>query len=91
MVSRGYEQIDREHHDKDNVASPTVNIIMVRIMLVLMILMCGYGHLVDINGAFLLGNFESDVNMHEEREVHMEVPEGFLRFLLPGNWVLLLL
>ena len=91
VVSRGYEQVDGEHYDKDNVASPTVNIITVRIMMVLMILMCGYGHLVDINGAFLLGNFESDVNTHEEREVHMEVPEGFLQFLPPGNWVMLLL
>ena len=32
-----------------------------RVMLVLMLLMRGYGYLVDINGAFLLGNFKQDV------------------------------
>ena len=89
--SRGYEQVDGEHYDKDNVASPTVNIVTVRIMLVLMILMSGYGHLVDINGAFLLGNFEADINTHEEREVHMEVPQGFHKFLPAGHWIMLLL
>ena len=56
----GYEQVDGEHYDKDGVASPTVNITTVRVMLVLMLLMFGYGHLVDVNGAFLLGGWEHD-------------------------------
>ena len=82
VVSQGYEQVNRKHYDQDNIASPTVNIVTVRIMLILMILMNGYGHLVNVNGAFLLRNFESDVNTNQEWQVYMEVPEGFLQFCL---------
>ena len=48
-----------------------------RVMLVLMLLMGGYGHLVDVNGAFLLGNFEQDMETKEERKLYLEVPQGF--------------
>ena len=67
LNGRGYEQIDGEHYDKDSIASPTINIVTVRIMMVLMLLMRGYAHLVDVNGAFLLGNWENDPITEEER------------------------
>jgi hypothetical protein len=46
-------------------------------MLVLMLIMCGVSHLVDVNGAFLLGGWEHDPITKQERKVFMEVPQGF--------------
>jgi hypothetical protein len=74
---RGYEQVDGEHYDKDDVASPTINVVTVRVILVLMLIMRGCAHLVDVNGAFLLGDFEDDPVTHEQRRVFMEIPQGF--------------
>ena len=88
---RGFEQVDRVHFDKDDKASPTVNITTVRIVLVIMCLMKGAAHLVDVNGAFLLGSWESHPITHEQRKVFMQVPQGFAQFLPPGEWALLLL
>jgi hypothetical protein len=56
-----------------------------------MLLMRGYAHLVDVNGAFLLGNWENDPITAEERQVYMEVPQGFETFFPKGDWILLLL
>jgi hypothetical protein len=81
LNARGYEQVDGEHYDSNDVASPTVNINSVRIILVILLLMHGYAHLVDVNGAFLLGGFELDKVTEEQRKVYMEVPEGFEEFL----------
>jgi 5'-3' exoribonuclease 2 len=91
LNGRGYEQIDGKHYDKDSIASPTINIVTVRIIMVLMLLMRGYAHLVDVNGAFLLGNWENDPITEEERQVYMEVPQGFESFFPKGDWILLLL
>jgi hypothetical protein len=87
---RGYEQIDGEHLDKNSVALPTVNIVTIRVMFVLMLLMDGYAHLVDVNGAFLLGGWEHDPITDEERKVYMNIPQGFEKFFPRGNWILLL-
>lgn len=81
LNGRGYEQIDGEHYDKDSVSSPTVNVVSARILLVLMILMCGYAHLVDVNGAFLLGSFEPDPITAERRRVFMGIPQGMEEFI----------
>jgi hypothetical protein len=88
---RGYEQVDGEHYDEDSIASPTVNITSFRIVLVLMLMMNGYAHLVDVNGAFLLGGWEKDPVTNEERKVYMEIPEGFHKFFGTENLVLRLL
>jgi hypothetical protein len=79
--ARGYEQVDGEHYDKDDVASPTVNVVSVRIIMVLLLLMHGYAYLVDVNGAFLLGGFETDQNTKLPRKVHMKIPEGLAKFM----------
>ena len=63
--------------------------ITVKIRFVLMILIGSYGHLVYINGTFLLSNFKSDINTHKEKEIHMEVPEGFHKFLPIRNCIFL--
>mmetsp|Transcript_25860 Transcript_25860/g.36805 ORF Transcript_25860/g.36805 Transcript_25860/m.36805 type:complete len:299 (+) Transcript_25860:1255-2151(+) len=67
LNGRGFEQIDGEHYNKDSVASPTVNVITVRVVFVIMLLMCGIGHLINVNGAFLLGGFERDLVTKQKR------------------------
>ena len=63
-------------------ASPIVNIVTVQVILVLMLLMRGYGHPVDVNGAILLDNFENDIVTHKERKIFMEIPQGFAKSFL---------
>jgi hypothetical protein len=79
--ARGYEQVDGEHYDRDDVASPTVNLVSVRVVLVILLIMHGYAHLVDVNGAFLLGGFEPDQVTKRPRKLYMGIPEGFAKFL----------
>ena len=54
-------------------------------------MMNGYSHLVDVNGAFLLGGWEKDSVTNQEREVFIEIPEGFRQFFPKQDLVLLLL
>jgi hypothetical protein len=42
-----------------------------------MLIMRGCAHLVDVNGAFLLGDFEDDPVTHKQRHVFMEILQGF--------------
>ena len=44
---------------------------MIMIVLVLMIIAEWASYLVDVNGAFLMGEFENG------EELHMEIPKGF--------------
>ena len=81
---RGYKQIDGEHFDSHSVSSPVASIITVHIVLALVTILGWYSSLVDVNGAFLLGDWESD------REIYMEVPQGW-EHLYPPNTVLKLL
>ena len=64
---------------------------MVRVILVLLIMMCGYAHVTDINRVFLLGNFEKDIVTKEEQKLYMETLQGFSQFLPAGNWIMLML
>ena len=57
---------------------------MINIIFVLIIMFNWYCELIDVQGAFLHGEFEKD------RQVYMEVPQGFERFY-PSNVYLLLL
>ena len=54
-----------------------MNITTFRVLLIIMLMMHGYAHLVDVNGAFLLGGWEKDPVTNKERQVFMEIPEGF--------------
>jgi len=84
IVARGFEQIDGEHYKSDETAAPVVNDMTIRIVLILMIMARFCGELVDVQGAFLLGEFGT------EEKLYMEVPEGFKKFY-PAYVVLLLL
>ena len=83
MVARGFEQIDGEHFDQHDTASPVVSEITIRIMFVLMLMASFHAEVVDVCGAFLLGNFEPGHKMY------IEVPQGFEKFYPPGIVLLL--
>ena len=81
----GFEQQDGKHYDKDNIAVPVVNEVTIWIILILMVMHITWvGMLLDINGAFLNGEFEDD------HQLYLEVPKGMEKFY-PCNVVLLLL
>ena len=84
LVARGYEQIDGQHFKSDETAAPVVNDMTIRIVLILVIMARFCGELLDVRGAFLLGEFGND------EKLFMEVPEGFERFFA-FNVVLMLL
>ena len=81
MNARGFEQVDGIHYKSEDKASPVVQLTTVMIVLTLIIMLNWYAILMDIKGAFLLGDFEADLNMY------LEVPQGFERFY-PSNVVL---
>ena len=69
--ARGYEQVDGIHYDIDTTGAPVVNEMTICIVFTLMVMADWNAEVVDIQGAFLHGEFE------EGTKLDMEVPEGF--------------
>jgi hypothetical protein len=85
MNMRGYEQEDGIHYDSASIASPVTNDVTIRIMMVLMLMTGWIGYLVDVKGAFLLGEFENN------EQIYTKIPQGFEKYWDPKVWVWLLL
>ena len=83
LVARGYEQNEGEHFDSNFISSPVVSDVTIRIVLVLMIIYGWGAHVLDVNGAFLLGHFENG------ETIYMEIPQGFDRFYSKEDILLL--
>ena len=83
LTARGYEQEDGVHFDEHTIASPVVDDLTVRIIMVLTIMGSWEPQLVDVKGAFLHGTFE------DKHKMYMRVPEGFEKWY--GSAVFLLL
>ena len=66
VTARGFEQIDGEHYDEDDKAAPVVSDITIRVMLVIMIMAGFTGHIMDVKGAFLLGEYDPKQKMYLE-------------------------
>jgi hypothetical protein len=81
---RGFKQIDGEHFDSHSVSSPVASIITIHIVLALIAIVGWFASLVDVRGAFLLGDWESD------REIYMEVPKGWAKHYPRGSVLKLL-
>ena len=61
----------RQHYDADNVSSSVTNTFSICIAFTIMF-MCGLmGWVVDVNGAFLVGEFKKG-----NPEIYMNIPEG---------------
>ena len=84
MNMRGFEQRDQIHYDSMNIASPVTNDVTVRVCLVLMLMAGWMARLVDVNGAFLHGEFDNG------EVIYTEVPEGFETYVDSNKYVLLL-
>ena len=82
--ARGFEQVDGEHYDSQMKGSPVVSHVMIMIMLIIMLMAGMYSHLLDVNGAFLLGQFDHG------KMIYMGMPQGFEKYY-PSDVVLLLL
>lgn len=83
--ARGFEQVPGVHYDPKTIAAPVINDITIRVIIVLMLMAVFFGELLDVKGAFLIGDFSPN-----EKPIYMKVPQGFKDFYPPG-WVLLLL
>lgn len=58
LNAKGCSQIPGQHYNADNISSPVMNTSSIRIAFTIMLL-CGFaGWVVDVNGAFLLGEFK---------------------------------
>jgi Reverse transcriptase (RNA-dependent DNA polymerase) len=84
MTGCGYEQVDSKHYDSDSIASPIANNITSHLLFVLMVILFCIGFIMNLNGAFLLGNIEKG------KELHMKIPQGFEKFCAKNDvWLLL--
>jgi Reverse transcriptase (RNA-dependent DNA polymerase) len=84
MTGRGYEQVDGKHYNSDSIASLVANNITIHILFVFMVIMFWIGYIMDVNGAFLLGNIEKG------KELYMKIPQGFEKFYAKDDVCLLL-
>ena len=75
--------MDGEHYDELDKSSPVACEITIRIVFVLMLMTGYWAELIDICGAFLLGEFKP------EHKMYIKIPKGFEKFY-PKDTVLLL-
>ena len=61
---RGFEQVDGMHYDSNDVSSPVVSDISMRVAMVMMLMMSATGWMVDINAAFFHGEFDTSEQMY---------------------------
>ena len=77
LAARGFKQTHGKSFVYHDISSLVVHDIMVHIVLT-MLLMSGWAaHIVDVNRAFLLGEFK------ENEHIYMKIPKGFEKFYMP--------
>ena len=74
VVVRGFKQIEGEHFDNSNIHAPVANGITIRIVFTIMIMGRLEAEVVDVDGAFLHGEFEPG------ERVYIKIPEGWEKF-----------
>lgn len=83
LNARGFKQIEGVHYDGSSIHAPVTNSATIRIVLVLMLMATWMGILLDVNGAFLHGEFT------DGEKIYMKVPKGMEKHY-PKDVVLLL-
>ena len=83
LNARGYEQVDGEHYDSHATFAPVASDMTIMIIFVLIILANWVVHVMDVKGAFLLGDFEKD------RKMWMTIPKG-MESKYPPGWLIFL-
>ena len=81
---RGYEQMPNVHYDPAWTSAPVAGATTIRCVFVLMLMSGAYAHIVDVMGAFLLGQFQNG------EQIFTTIPEGWERFF-SLNVILLLM
>ena len=61
---RGYEQEDGEHYDSASISYPVTNDVSIRVMLTLMLMAQMRAYIVDVKGAFLIGEFDNGEELY---------------------------
>ena len=84
LNARGYEQEEGLHYDGDSISAPVATDITIRVCLVLMLMAGLLACILDIDGAFLLGEFENG------EQIFMRVPQGWEEYYPEGTILLLL-
>ena len=69
--AQGFTQIHGQNHFNDNIASPTVSDVSVKLITGFMGVYSYTAHVVDAKGVFLLANFS------DGEEVYMNMPQGW--------------
>ena len=85
VAARGFKQKDGVDYFSHSISAPVTTNVTIRIVLVLMLMAGWCAQMLDVNGAFLHGDFT------DGEKVHMKVPQGFERWYDPRLYVLLLL
>ena len=83
LVAQGFKPTQGKSFVHHNISSPVVHNITVQIVLVLMLMGGFAAHLVDMNGAFLLGQFKP------KEKIYMNIPLGFKKFYQSGGLLFL--
>ena len=60
LAMRGFEQVKDTHYDPESTAAPVTNDVTIRIIMTLALMAGWVGHIVDVKGAFLHGEFENE-------------------------------
>ena len=84
LNARGFKQVEGQHFDGSSLAAPVTNDASIRIAFTLMLMAGWTAYIVDVNGAFLHGDFG------DTEQIYMKVPQGFDKYYA-SNVVLLLL
>jgi hypothetical protein len=83
LNGRGFEQVPGVHYDPKSIAAPVVALTTVRIVFIIMLMAEWHGHVIDVRGAFLKGDFGNG------ELLYLQVPKGMERWY--GEDVFLLL
>ena len=75
LNARGCSQVPGQHYDEDNISSPVTNTTSIRIAFTILVMASLAGWVVDVNGAFLLGEFKED-----DPKIYMDIPEGMTKW-----------
>eukprot|EP00956_Cyclotella_meneghiniana_P027101 scaffold60046_cov24-Cyclotella_meneghiniana.AAC.3 len=74
LNARGFKQIPGQHYEEDNISSPVTNTVSIRVSFTLAAMARLAGRVVDVKGAFLLGEFGPD-----DPVIYMKIPEGMTK------------
>ena len=77
LAARGFKQTHGKSFEYHDILSPVVHDIAVHIVLTILLMSGWAAHIVDVNGAFLLGEFR------ENEHIYMKIPKGFEQFYSP--------